>query len=556
MPIDHTIPMQFRMPRVAGPMDMAGKATTLKNMMTQGELLDTQLSGAKFANKSAKQKWQLEQTNKLLLSAQSAGSPESLNIVKQKILELASDEAELANAQKLIDSLDQPGGLDFAIMSTSDVDKLLEYGNNARFDDFVADMRQQAAPGQTAQTAQTPQTSQGAQSFSGGPIVSQDPVVKQMEAVASAPLAPHEQELLGEQDTTAPTPGFPGGPEIAAASTSKPPMELDRVSGLIMKELAQLETERQMTIDFISKNRGRDNKRAYESLKSVDARTDKLHDQLITHSKDKVKIQKGMDVGNGYVQDMMSTDNGVTWQPFPGGKPYLRSATLPNQKITVEGEKQFQKNWLSETWNPTMEEGRRAEKALAQLQLFRNLPLEEITGFGSNVKAIGAAVLGALGVENAEQYASTAQMFTAIAMTRALEIFATQKGPQTEGDARRIVATGQQLSGTPEYNLFVTDFATATARKAAARAAFYRDNYRESMSSEELLGIERRWLETEQGNSSIWQMPEMDRWRKMSPQPSQGGQTYNGQQIYHNPNTGERIYFDRGMGKWTPVPQQ
>ena len=126
MPIDHTIPMQFRMPRVAGPMDMAGKATTLKNMMTQGELLDTQLSGAKFANKSAKQKWQLEQTNKLLLSAQSAGSPESLNIVKQKILELASDEAELANAQKLIDRLDQPGGLDFAIMSTSDVDKLLE----------------------------------------------------------------------------------------------------------------------------------------------------------------------------------------------------------------------------------------------------------------------------------------------------------------------------------------------------------------------------------------------------------------------------------------------
>lgn len=343
MPIDPNIPMSFRSPRVTGPMDMAGKAMTIKNMSRQGELLDTQLSGQKFANKSARTRFQLEQTNRILLSAQAAGTPEALQVAKNEILSLAGDETERANAMKLVDSLDQPGGLDFAIMSTSDVDKLLEYGNAGKFDDYVLSLNGQTTQPQAASPASNAPAT-GAPDFSGqspnqpGPIISQDPAVKQMEAVASAPLTPSEEQMLQQPGATGPEPAAPaGGPQIAAATGSKPPRQMSRVEGMIMKEISDLERERQMTLDYIKNNRGRVPPKVHASLKALETRKDKLHDQLIKESEGDVQTKKAMDVGNGYVQDKISYDGGLTWEPFPGGKPYLRKdATGGNVTVEVD----------------------------------------------------------------------------------------------------------------------------------------------------------------------------------------------------------------------------
>jgi hypothetical protein len=64
------------------------------------------------------------------------------------------------------------------------------------------------------------------------------------------------------------------------------------------------------------------------------------------------------------------------------------------------------------------------------------------TGFGTETKAAGAKVLSALGVDNAEKFATNAQIFQAKAAESVLQKQLEQKGPQTQSDRELIEKTG------------------------------------------------------------------------------------------------------------------
>jgi hypothetical protein len=70
------------------------------------------------------------------------------------------------------------------------------------------------------------------------------------------------------------------------------------------------------------------------------------------------------------------------------------------------------------------------------------------TGFGKETIAAGASVLAALGVKDAEKFATDAQQFQSNAISAVLQKQLEQKGPQTESDAKRIEQIGAQLGKT------------------------------------------------------------------------------------------------------------
>ena len=97
------------------------------------------------------------------------------------------------------------------------------------------------------------------------------------------------------------------------------------------------------------------------------------------------------------------------------------------------------------------------------------------TGFATETKAAGAKVLAALGVKEADKYATDAQTFLANASAAVLQRQLEQKGPQTESDAQRITATGAQLGNTKDANRFVLSVAKAQLQRDIAQRNFYAD---------------------------------------------------------------------------------
>lgn len=97
------------------------------------------------------------------------------------------------------------------------------------------------------------------------------------------------------------------------------------------------------------------------------------------------------------------------------------------------------------------------------------------TGFATETKAAGAKVLAALGVKEADKYATDAQSFLANASAAVLQRQLEQKGPQTESDAQRITATGAQLGNTKDANRFVLSVAKAQLQRDIDQRKFFAD---------------------------------------------------------------------------------
>jgi hypothetical protein len=93
------------------------------------------------------------------------------------------------------------------------------------------------------------------------------------------------------------------------------------------------------------------------------------------------------------------------------------------------------------------------------------------TGFGTETVAAGAKVLAALGVADADKFATNAQVFQAKATEAVLQKQLEQKGPQTESDAQRIDQIGAQLGKTTAGNRFVL----TTAKEQLKRDMEQRD---------------------------------------------------------------------------------
>jgi hypothetical protein len=120
------------------------------------------------------------------------------------------------------------------------------------------------------------------------------------------------------------------------------------------------------------------------------------------------------------------------------------------------------------------------------------------TGFGTETKAAGAKVLGALGVQNAENFATDAQAFQAKATEMVLQKQLEQKGPQTESDAQRIDQVGAQLGKTTAGNKFVLTTAKEQYKRDMEQRNFYANWYKNNKTYD---GAEDAWYAGEGGKS-------------------------------------------------------
>ena len=120
------------------------------------------------------------------------------------------------------------------------------------------------------------------------------------------------------------------------------------------------------------------------------------------------------------------------------------------------------------------------------------------TGFGTEAKAAGAKVLAAVGVKEAEKFATDAQTFLANATQAVLQRQLEQKGPQTEADAQRITQTGAQLGNTKDANRFVLSVARAQLQRDIEQRNFYDKWWKDKGTYD---GAEDAWLAGAGGKS-------------------------------------------------------
>jgi len=125
------------------------------------------------------------------------------------------------------------------------------------------------------------------------------------------------------------------------------------------------------------------------------------------------------------------------------------------------------------------------------------------TGFGTEAKAAGAKVLGALGVKDAQNYATNAQTFLGNASSAILQKQLEQKGPQTESDAQRITQTGAQLGNTKEANMFFIDVAKEQIKRDVDQRNFYDRWWKQNKTYD---GAEDAWYSGE-GGKSLFERP-------------------------------------------------
>jgi hypothetical protein len=120
------------------------------------------------------------------------------------------------------------------------------------------------------------------------------------------------------------------------------------------------------------------------------------------------------------------------------------------------------------------------------------------TGFGKETVAAGASVLAALGVKDAEKFATDSQKFQSNAITGILQKQLEQKGPQTESDARRIEQIGAQLGKTKNANEFILATAKEQLKRDVEQRNFYDRWYRTNKTYD---GAEDAWFNGEGGKS-------------------------------------------------------
>jgi hypothetical protein len=125
------------------------------------------------------------------------------------------------------------------------------------------------------------------------------------------------------------------------------------------------------------------------------------------------------------------------------------------------------------------------------------------TGFGTEVQKAGASVLAALGVPEANRFATDAQTFLAATQQAVLQKQLEQKGPQTEADSRRVTQTGAQLGNTVDANRFLIDVAREQLKRDIERKTFLESWWN---TNKTLRGADDAWY-TGAGGQSLFDRP-------------------------------------------------
>ena len=140
------------------------------------------------------------------------------------------------------------------------------------------------------------------------------------------------------------------------------------------------------------------------------------------------------------------------------------------------------------------------------------------TGFGTDAKAAGARVLAALGVKDAEKFATDTQTFQSNAIGAVLQKQLEQKGPQTESDARRIEQIGAELGKTKDANRFILDLASEQLRRDLEQRNFYSD-WKKGPGKGSFNGAEDAWFAGE-GGKSLFDRPTLKKYAVNTTSPA------------------------------------
>lgn len=196
-----------------------------------------------------------------------------------------------------------------------------------------------------------------------------------------------------------------------------------------------------------------------------------------------------------------------------GRAPVLQSAAQAKAQVgavdmSLSAGTKLNDNWITSTLNPVQTEGKAAKSTLSQLQTIKNVDFK--TGWGAPAMAGAAAILGSLGVKDAEKYATQAQTFQQVAKERLMTTLQAQVGPQTEGDAQRAEATFMQLGNTPAANQLIADLAEAQANIAVKKADYYSNALPLARQRGDLTEIDRRWSKIA---PSVWADPKLAKYK-------------------------------------------
>ena len=202
----------------------------------------------------------------------------------------------------------------------------------------------------------------------------------------------------------------------------------------------------------------------------------------------------------------------------PPTNPAERMAAYKKQLevagVGPEAEAKRRHELLVDQYKKISETAQLASKTLPALET--NLAILDrgfTTGFGTEAMAAGAKVLGALGVQNAEKFATNSQTFLANATQAVLQRQLEQKGTQSEGDAQRIKDTGSQLGNTKEANKFILSVAKAQLQRDMAQRKFYDQWQRQNKTYD---GAEDAWFSGE-GGKSLFDTPALREYSSKTP---------------------------------------
>lgn len=181
-----------------------------------------------------------------------------------------------------------------------------------------------------------------------------------------------------------------------------------------------------------------------------------------------------------------------------------RPVTTVNLAPQEKAEQIDRGKMLVAEYNDISKAAKLAAKTLPSLDANLNILNKGFTtGFGTETKAAGASVLAALGVTNADKFATNAQIFQAKATEAVLQKQLEQKGPQTESDAKRIDAVGAQLGKTTDGNKFLLTTAKEQLKRDMEQRNFYDKWWKTNKTYD---GAEDAWFSGE-GSKSLFDRP-------------------------------------------------
>jgi hypothetical protein len=212
-----------------------------------------------------------------------------------------------------------------------------------------------------------------------------------------------------------------------------------------------------------------------------------------------IDVNTGRTIATTQAANMGLPQTGMPTGQAPKSTPVVTKESPVMQAADIG----LNEDWRKDVFGPAKLQGQIAQKTLDSVSVLRNTDLQ--TGFGTETKANIANMLAAVGVKDAEKFATNAQIFQKEGSKALLDRLASQKGSQTERDAITGRETFVTLADTPQAKDFTLDLAQAMALQDQRKAGYFQKAADMPQVHKGKLGtISTEWTKIE---GSVFDMP-------------------------------------------------